>query len=162
MVWKCPPLHLPNWNNLWKWKEDMNTFHKDLERGNAVEQKVVDILRKKYPSTSLVHAYKGYDIWIPELHKSVEVKYDPMSNKTNNIVVEIEMYGKPSALLATKADFWVFHDDFRFVSIKPMRIVECILLNHLEYHSFIGTGDTVSKKAFLIPKPILFNYGNDL
>lgn len=24
MVWKCPPLHLPNWNNLWKWKEDMN------------------------------------------------------------------------------------------------------------------------------------------
>ena len=23
MVWKCPPLHLPNWNNLWKWKENM-------------------------------------------------------------------------------------------------------------------------------------------
>jgi hypothetical protein len=24
MAWKCPPLHLPNWNNLWKWKIDMN------------------------------------------------------------------------------------------------------------------------------------------
>ncbi len=23
MVWKCPPLHLPNWNNFWKWKKDM-------------------------------------------------------------------------------------------------------------------------------------------
>ena len=23
MVWKCPPLHLPNWNNLWKWKIQM-------------------------------------------------------------------------------------------------------------------------------------------
>lgn len=23
MVWRCPPLHLPNWNNLWKWKTDM-------------------------------------------------------------------------------------------------------------------------------------------
>lgn len=23
MVWKCPPLHLPNWNHFWKWKEDM-------------------------------------------------------------------------------------------------------------------------------------------
>jgi predicted Fe-S protein YdhL (DUF1289 family) len=23
VVWKCPPLHLPNWNNLWRWKEDM-------------------------------------------------------------------------------------------------------------------------------------------
>lgn len=20
MVWKCPPLHLFNWNNSWKWK----------------------------------------------------------------------------------------------------------------------------------------------
>ena len=139
-----------------------NSFHADLERGQVVEMKVVDILRKKYPSTSLVHAYKGYDIWIPELNKSVEVKYDPMSNKTNNIVVEIEMYGKPSALLATKADFWVFYDDVRFVSIKPMRIVECIFLNGLQYKEFIGTGDTVSKKAFLVPKPLLFTYGNDL
>ena len=24
MVWKCPPLHLPNWNHLWKWKQEMN------------------------------------------------------------------------------------------------------------------------------------------
>jgi predicted Fe-S protein YdhL (DUF1289 family) len=23
MVWKCPPLNLPNWNNLWKWKTEM-------------------------------------------------------------------------------------------------------------------------------------------
>ena len=23
MVWKCPPLHLYNWNNFWKWKTDM-------------------------------------------------------------------------------------------------------------------------------------------
>ena len=20
MVWKCPPLHLTNWNQLWRWK----------------------------------------------------------------------------------------------------------------------------------------------
>ena len=25
MVWKCPPLHLENWNNLWKWKTEMVT-----------------------------------------------------------------------------------------------------------------------------------------
>jgi hypothetical protein len=24
MVWKCPPLHLPNWNNFYKWKADMS------------------------------------------------------------------------------------------------------------------------------------------
>ncbi len=25
MVWKCPPLHLPNWSNHWKWKQEMNS-----------------------------------------------------------------------------------------------------------------------------------------
>ncbi len=24
MVWKCPPLNLFNWNNLWKWRNHMN------------------------------------------------------------------------------------------------------------------------------------------
>lgn len=23
MVWKCPPLHLLNWNHVWKWKTEM-------------------------------------------------------------------------------------------------------------------------------------------
>ena len=27
MVWKCPPLHLLNWNNLWKWKDNMINEH---------------------------------------------------------------------------------------------------------------------------------------
>lgn len=25
MVWKCPPLNLFNWSNLWKWKNEMTT-----------------------------------------------------------------------------------------------------------------------------------------
>ena len=72
----------------------MNTFHEDLERGKAIERKSLDVIRKKYPCASLIDAFKGYDIWIPELHKSIEVKYDPMSNETGTIVVEIEMNGK--------------------------------------------------------------------
>lgn len=30
MVWKCPPLHLPNWSNNWKWKQEMNE-HEELK-----------------------------------------------------------------------------------------------------------------------------------
>lgn len=33
MVWKCPPLNLPVWNNLWKWKKEIkdenSTGHRD-------------------------------------------------------------------------------------------------------------------------------------
>ena len=81
----------------------MSSFHSDLDRGSKIERKVLDIIKNKYRSASLVDAYKGYDIWVPETNCGVEVKYDPMSNKTGNIVVEFEMNGKQSALMTTEA-----------------------------------------------------------
>ena len=136
-----------------------NTFQYDLKRGIDVELKALAIIQKKYPSASLINKFKGYDIWIPELHKSVEVKYDPMSNETGNIVIEIEMFNKPSALMTTEADYWIFYDNNNFVLIKPMDIINCIFINKLVYREFVGTGDNTSKKAFLVKKDILFKYG---
>lgn len=140
----------------------MNTFKEDLQRGIDVEKQVLQILKRTYPSASLIDKYKGYDIWIPETHKSVEVKYDPMSNTTGNIVVEVWMFDKPSALLTTTADYWVFHDGTYFVSIPPKKIFECIMLNEIPLRVFTGKGDTVSKKAYLIRKELLFSYGKML
>ena len=137
----------------------MNTFHEDLERGKAIESKALEVIRQKYPSASLIEAFKGYDIWIPETHKSVEVKYDPMSNETGNIVIEIEMNGKASALITTTADFWLFHDDHVFMLMKPMSIVNCIFQSKLQYVEFVGNGDRSPKKAFLVPKEKLFQRG---
>ena len=96
------------------------------------------------------------------MHKSVEVKYDPMSNETGNIVIEIEMNGQLSALSTTTADYWVFHDDHVFIIMKPMSIVNCIFQNKLQYVEFVGQGDTPKKKAFLVPKDLLFKYGKKL
>ena len=58
----------------------VNTFKRDLERGVEVERMVLEIIRKKNPCATLVDAFKGYDIWIPELHKSVEkyMRFTPM------------------------------------------------------------------------------------
>jgi len=140
----------------------MNTFHKDLERGKAIESKALAVIRKKYPSASLIEAFKGYDIWIPELHKSVEVKYDPMSNETGNIVVEIEMNNKASALITTTADYWLFYDDHVFMLMKPMSIVNCIFQEKLTFVDFVGSGDSFRKKAFLVPKHLLFQHGKQL
>lgn len=137
----------------------MNTFGIDLNRGKAVEQKVLEIFKKDYPCATLIDAYKGYDIWIPELHQSVEVKYDPMSNETGNIVVEIEFNNKPSALMTTTATWWVFCDDLLYVKIKPRNIIKCIFDNRLQYVVFTGRGDDRSKKAFLVNKDTLFAYG---
>jgi len=141
----------------------MPSFHESLEMGLKTEEKVLNILRNKYPSASLINAYKGYDIWIPEVHKAVEVKQDYKSEYTGNIVVEIEMFNKPSGLLSTTADYWVFSDkEDSFIAIPVKKIFQCIMLNNLQYKEFIGKGDTHSKKAYLIKKELLFSYGNPL
>jgi hypothetical protein len=137
----------------------VETFKADLERGIQVENMLLDILKRKYPASTLVNAFKGYDIWIPEIHKSIEVKYDQKSNETGNIVVEIEFNGKPSALMTTTADYWVFYDGNVFVTIEPKDIIKCIFMNKLQYVEFVGNGDSKSKKAFLIKKDTLFAYG---
>ena len=137
----------------------METFKADLEIGIQVENMLLNILKRKYPASTLVNAFKGYDIWIPEIHKSIEVKSDQKSNYTGNIVVEIEFNGKPSALMTTTADYWVFYDGNVFVSIEPKDIIKCIFMNKLQYVEFVGNGDRKSKKAFLIKKDTLFAYG---
>jgi hypothetical protein len=45
-----------------------------------------------------------------------------------------------------------------FAWIKPINIFRCIILNKLEYVEFVGDGDKNAKKAFLIPKKLLFTY----
>jgi hypothetical protein len=134
------------------------TFNEDARRGKHIELKVLNSIRNKYPCATLIDGYGGYDIWIPEARQGVEVKYDPMSNQTGNIVVEIEMSGYPSALFSTEADWWVFYDDYVYAWIKPRDIFKCIILNKLSYVEFTGSGDRNSKKAFLIDKRLLFTY----
>ena len=128
------------------------SFYADLERGLEIEKKVLKIVQKKYPKAEIVTALKEYDIWVPELQKGIEVKYDPMSCQTGNIVVEFEMNGKPSALMATTADWWIFYDDEVYFSITPKEITQLIFNKRLVYTVITGRGDLYSKKVFLIPK----------
>jgi len=135
-------------------------FKKDLSRGVKVEDFVLQKIKNKYPEARRISGYcKEYDIWIPEINQGIEVKYDPMSNQTGNIVIEIEMGGKPSALSTTKAHQWIFYDDKNLVSMSPREIKECIIRNNVRLVTFTGPGDTKSKRAYLVPKDILFQAG---
>jgi hypothetical protein len=134
------------------------SFFEDLHRGKLAEREVLCQIKTKYPCAVQVTDFTGYDIWIPETSQSVEVKYDHASVRTGNFVVEIEMAGKPSGLLTTNADLWVFYDGEIFAWITPRDIFRCILVNRLQYKEFFGGEDKNSKKAYLVPKPLLFSY----
>lgn len=137
----------------------MAKFEEDLERGKEVEKMVLSLIRKKHESAVLIPGkFKPYDLYIPEINTKIEIKYDPMSNETGNIVVEIEMGGKDSGLTTTEADWWIFCDDNVLAYITPKQIMKCIFDCKLTYRVWTGPGDTQPKKAFLVRKNELFEY----
>jgi len=134
----------------------MSSFKADLARGQKIEKEILKKVNKKYPDAYIVEGYcKEWDIYIPSQDKGVEVKYDPMSQKTGNIVVEIEYNDKPSALMTTKSYRWVFHTGKEIIVTTPSLIKEVIKNNKLRVACFKGPGDPHYKKAYLIKKHLI-------
>lgn len=129
----------------------MGDFELDLFIGESSEAAVLSYIQEKYPEAYKIEGYfKDYDIYVPEVNKSVEVKQDFKSEFTGNLVVEIEFNGKPSALSTTKADYWVFVTRPNWFWITPKQIYNCIKEYNYSIATFIGKGDTKPKKAYLI------------
>ena len=130
-------------------------FRNDLVIGHSSEDAVCAKINKKYPKAHVIKGYcKGYDIYVPETNKKVEVKQDKKSNYTHNIVVEIEMPpGKPSALSTTEADYWVFDDGEIYIWITPDTLRQVV--KPFKPVKFIGKGDNKEKLAYLIKKDII-------
>ena len=127
------------------------SFKEDLAAGREVEEYILKRIQEKYPQAKLMEGYfKEYDIMIPEINKTVEVKSDVKSLYTGNYVVEIAFDGKESALSTTTADWWVFYDSECEVWIKPELIWKSV--KGLPMREFVGKGDKKSKTAYLCPK----------
>ena len=118
----------------------MDTFTIDLQRGKVIEMNVLSIIKKKYPKAYKVDGYfKDYDLYIPEINKSIEVKSDEKSKYTGNILIEVEFNDKPSALMTSKADYWVWWDGYAFKwftrNLIHKYLSNCRLLNlHITHH----------------------------
>ena len=130
-------------------------FKDSLVIGHSSEDAVCAKIRKKYPKAHVMQGYfKGYDIYVPETDKKIEVKQDKKAKFTGNIVVEIEMPpGKPSALSTTTADYWVFDDGEIYIWITPETLRQVVL--PLYAVTFIGKGDNKSKRAYLVDKKLI-------
>ena len=127
------------------------SFEEDLKAGKEIEEYVLEIIQQKYPKAVIMEGYfKEYDIMIPEIDRTVEVKSDVKSLETGNYVVEVAFDGKPSALSTTTADYWVFYDSECLVWITPDNIWRAV--KSLPIREFVGKGDEKSKNAYLCPK----------
>lgn len=139
-------------------------FNESKKSGDIIEDVVVEIINQKYPqahTTKHLGKFSDYDIYIPEIEDGIEVKGDYMSAETGNLVVEVEMNGKLSALSVTKAKYWVFVEGYRLIWLTPLDIYRFIEQDY-SYNrvSFIGNGDNVAKYAYLLPHKRIVEYAH--
>ena len=133
----------------------MANFKDSKVAGDLVENEILKQIQVKYPkayNTVDKGKFSNYDLYIPEIDEGIEVKGDYKSAETGNLVIEVEMYGKESALTATQALYWVFVEGYRKIWIRPIDIYRFLEqnINFTGKEEFIGTGDNVPKWAFLV------------
>jgi hypothetical protein len=127
----------------------METFHRDLQEGNLIEQKHLKIIQQKYPDAYKIQGYcKEWDIFIPSKNFGIEIKSDKMSQLTGNIVVEINFNGKPSALSTTKSKYWIFDTGIKTLIVLVDDLKK--LVKQFQTRRFTAKGDTKEKEAYLI------------
>ena len=134
-------------------------FLKDLKRGQDIELFLLNKIKKRYPCAILIDGkFKDYDLFIPETNTKIEIKGDYKSCETGNIIIELSMYDKPSALLATKADYWIIFTGKELLYITPIKIIECIIINNILSRKLTGFGDSQPKIACLIKIDLFKEY----
>ena len=143
----------------------MASFEEDLKLGEYVAERVLKKIQKKYPKAFIPKTntpFSDWDIYIPEISEGVEVKSDYESKKTGNIVIEIGMGSKPTALSVTKAKYWVITEGYRLIWVKPIEIYRHITLSQLNCACFVGRGDDTSKLGFFVIRNNFVHYVSKL
>ena len=112
--------------------EDRKKFDIDLEYGKVREKQVADMLQDKK-----IEVKSERDVW----------------QKTGNIAIEYECYGKPSGINATESDYW-FHNlcigEDTFATIvfdtKSLRRI----IDNLDYKRSVSGGDNNASRMYLL------------
>lgn len=137
----------------------MGDFNKDIVRGTSIEDEILAILRKAYPTArKSPPGTMGYDIMLfaksldPLKHTvvTIEVKADFFDSP--NFAFEFEgRGGKPTGILATEATYWIqYRKGFYYVwKTAELRAY----LDDFTHHHFIRRcGDDKASRAWVMPE----------
>jgi len=119
--------------------KDRKKFDIDLEYGKVREKMVADMLQDKK-----IEVKSERDVW----------------QKTGNIAIEYECYGKPSGINATESDYW-FHNlcigDETFATIVfDTQSLKRIIAN-LDKKRSVSGGDNNASRMYLLNLQKLFS-----
>ena len=119
--------------------DNRKKFDLDLEYGKVREQMVADMLQDKK-----IEVKSERDVW----------------QKTGNIAIEYECYGKPSGINATESDYW-FHNlcigDETFATIVFDTNSLKRIIDNLDYKKSVSGGDNNASRMYLLNLQKLFS-----
>ena len=125
--------------NLAPSKENRKKFDIDLEYGQVREQQVADMLQDKK-----IEVKSERDVW----------------QKTGNIAIEYESYGKPSGINATESDYW-FHNlcigDETFATLVFDTASLKRIISNLDKKRSVSGGDNNASRMYLLNLQKLFS-----
>ena len=138
----------------------MSEFDDDLDKSQPSVDKVLLLAQRKNPYAfkTIGMDAKG-DIAIPKNLDFIEVKYDLVSNETQNYLIEVTYNDKPSGLNSTQSDFWAIDDGKKILKIRCRDIWRCISDHQLRWVRQRNGKDLYYKNVYLIPKDTLCKYG---
>ena len=120
---------------------NVDNFNNDYDTGHKVEIEVLNFVKKKYPLAKLMTGnFPDYDIIIPEINESIEVKYDKKAAKTENLFFETffqapnDTEKRPAGINRTKATQW-FQVDDTYYYMMPIENLKYLIKEGLEDHS---------------------------
>lgn len=134
-------------------------FAHDLARGIESELKVLRDLQQRYPEARKIQGkHSEYDIEVPDQF-TVEVKFDPASQRTGNVVIEY-YHRKVSGLHVSTADWWVFDTGESCIWLTRAAVHQCIFSESATPVRIRGPEDRYQKWVFLIPLDRLQRYSS--
>ena len=119
--------------------EDRKKFDLDLQYGQVREQMVADMLQNKK-----IEVKSERDVW----------------QRTGNIAIEYECYGKPSGINATESDYW-FHnlcigeDTFATLVFNTKSLKR--IIDKLDHKKTVSGGDNNAARMYLLNLQKLFS-----
>ena len=120
-------------------KKNQKKFDLDLQYGKVREKKIAEMLENKK-----IEVKSERDIW----------------QKTGNIAIEYEGYGKPSGICSTEADYW-FHnlcigeDTFATIVFETKSLKR--IIDKLDYKRTVSGGDNMASRMYLLNLQKLFS-----
>ncbi len=120
-------------------KEDRKKFDIDLQYGTVREDKIADMLQNKK-----IEVKSERDLW----------------QKTGNICIEYQSYGKPSGIDATESDYW-FHNlcigDDEYCTLVFNTATLKKIVKRLDSFRTVSGGDNRASQMYLLNLQKLFS-----